>query len=172
MKNRGKYMELNKNLKKFISYSESIEGKEMLSTNLREGNKNFLMERKEFKEKLPLLIKHWKQEGKKVLEEDYLEFWDKMIPLYLERCGEEGLKDSLDIINIINENEKEYLNIAKEEFIKLERKSVILCRIVCLIVCNSSSKGEELANFLPHWMYSPSSCSISIYLNKELLIQK
>lgn len=103
-------------------------------------------EERKHKEAIPGLIEEWKQKGREILEEDKIEFWDKLVPIRLEDLykGME-LGASLDIIKILNNNGS--LEEANKKIIE-QNHSGMSFRLVCSMVYALYSRGEEFVNYV------------------------
>lgn len=105
----------------------------------------YIKEKEEHAKNIPTLAKFWMEKGREVLEESKWASWDKIVPIRLNDLYQ-GLElgQCLDIIKILNNGTFE------EAFneIKNQGHSGTSFRLVCSMIKDFSSKGEEFINYI------------------------
>ena len=76
------------------------------NTQINEDNKRYKLEQEEHKNSIPEKTKFWIEEGKKYIQPEYLELWDKCVPIRLEDLyqGME-LEACIEIIKVLNKSD-------------------------------------------------------------------
>lgn len=107
---------------------------------------NHLKEEKEYKKNLPSKIQNWIKEGKKVLEPEYLEEWNKIVPV---RAGDlyHGLEldCSLDIIKSLNNGEPYEKAV---EIMKSQGHSGMSASLVSYLVKHLCKRGQSFLAYI------------------------
>jgi hypothetical protein len=98
------------------------------------------------KEAIPELTKEWIEKGKQILDEKYLEFWDKCVPIRLSDMyhGFE-LGACLDIVKELNSGCE--LDIAKA-IIEKQGHSGMTFGLVCSMVKSFCDRGVEFVDYV------------------------
>lgn len=102
-------------------------------------------EEKRHKEAIPELTKEWVEKGKAILDEKYLETWNKCVPIRLGDLyrGME-LGATLDIVKELNAGCE--LQKAKE-IIESQGHSGMSFGLVCSMVKSFCDRGQEFVNY-------------------------
>lgn len=112
----------------------------------RKRREEYEAENKRHKEDIPELTKQWIDKGKTILDEKYLEFWSKCVPI---RLGDlyEGfeLGACLDIVEKLNSGCE--LEVAKS-IIEKQGHSGMSFGLVCLMVKSFCDRGVEFVKFV------------------------
>lgn len=110
-----------------------------------ERRNRYKKEEEEHQQAIPDLVEAWKAKGREVLTEDKIELWDKIVPIRLNDLyrGME-LGNCLDIIKILNNGTLEEAKKAIYD----QNHSGMSFGLVCSMVKEFSSKGEEFVNYV------------------------
>ena len=111
----------------------------------RVRNEEYKAEEKRHKEAIPELTKEWVEKGKAILDEKYLEAWNKCVPIRLGDLyrGME-LGATLDIVKELNAGCE--LQKAKE-IIESQGHSGMSFGLVCSMVKSFCDRGQEFVNY-------------------------
>lgn len=108
-------------------------------------HEEYELKEKQHKEAIPQLTKEWIEKGKTILDEKYLETWNKIVPIRLSDLyhGME-LGCCLDIVKELNSGCE--LQKAKE-IIEQQGYSGMSFGLVCSMVKSFSDRGAEFVRF-------------------------
>lgn len=120
--------------------------KEELDKEQRELSDKIEKLRNKHKENIPILTLLWLERGRRVLEEDKWEYWDRVVPIRLNDLyqGME-LGNCLDIVEILNDGGT--LDEAKEE-IYSQSHSGMSFSLVCTMVEEFCDRGKEFSKYV------------------------
>jgi hypothetical protein len=108
-------------------------------------NDKYKEDQRKHKEDIPELTKEWIEKGKEILDEKYLELWNKCVPI---RLGDlyQGMElgNCLEIVEQLNKGEE--LEKVKP-LIKNQGHSGMSFGLVCSMVKSFCDRGEEFVNY-------------------------
>lgn len=112
----------------------------------REWKEKYEKQEREFKDRIPSLTEEWKKRGRKVLDEDMWEDWDKLVPIRLNDLyhGME-LGACLDIIKVLNSGGT--LEEAKEVIYSQDHSGMSYV-LVCSMVKEFCKRGQAFVSFI------------------------
>lgn len=117
------------------------EFKEMLERTIEENKER----RRKYEEEMPKLIEYYQKRGKEVLDEKYIEEWNRVVPIRLDDLYEGmELKNSLEIIEMLNSGctEKE----AKDKMYE-QGHSGMSYRLTLAIIDNFCDRGNDFKEY-------------------------
>lgn len=108
-------------------------------------NDKYKEDQRKHKEAIPELTKEWIEKGKTILDEKYLELWNKCVPIRLSDLyqGME-LGNCLEIVEQLNKGEE--LEKVKP-LIENQGHSGMSFGLVCSMVKSFCDRGEEFVNY-------------------------
>lgn len=111
----------------------------------RKRQKAYNDENKKHKDAIPELTKEWIEKGKNILDEKYIELWNKIVPIRLKDLYEGfELGACLDIIKELN-NDCE-LDVAKS-IIDKQGHSGMSFGLVCSMIKEFCDRGDEFVKY-------------------------
>jgi len=126
----------------------SITGKsyEQAKEQEKQWHENYLRQEKEHQEELPKKIANWIREGEKILDVEFLEEWNRIVPI---RAGDlyhgRELDASLEIISSLNNGEPFEKAI---EIIENQGHSGMSHSLICSMVKRFSKRGIPFVSTL------------------------
>lgn len=126
----------------------SITGKsyEQFKEQEKQSHEDYLREEKEYQKQLPKKISNWIKKGEKVLDSEYLEEWNRVVPIRARDLyhGKE-LDASLEIIKSLNDGQPFEKQI---EIIENQGHSGMSYSLVCSMVKKFSKRGIPFVSTL------------------------
>jgi len=112
----------------------------------RKRQEEYEAENKRHKEAIPKLTEEWIEKGKIILDEKYLELWNKIVPIRLgDMYKGMELKASIDIIDKLNNGCE--LDVAKGT-IEEQGHSGMSFSLVCSMVKELCNRGAEFVSYV------------------------
>lgn len=103
-------------------------------------------EKEEHEAKIPELIEKWKMEGRKILAEDKIELWDKIVPIRLNDLYRGlDLEASLELVSLLNQGEDLE---AVDHALEAQDHSGCSYSLVCSMVRELANRGNEFYDYI------------------------